>query len=383
MRRMVWLLGGIVLLTLGWSLSRPLGRTAAGQPRATPACYRLLPKGTLLPAPQPSTASSGLGQAVHTLYLDHATAELARAAGFDSIVQVFAWRDLQPAPGRFAWGAADAMLAVAQQYELNLIVRLDMPPVWAQRDVTAGFPFDAAAYGRFVSALAARYRGQISGYIIWNEPNLAAEWSRSGGQLPEHFLAYDGWVAQPADYAALVGLAYRAIRAADPAALVVAGGLAPTNELSPRAVDDRLFLQQLYDVGWTDCFDVLAVHDYGFGLPAELDWSANDGLNLARVETLRQIMRRNGDDRPVWITELGYTIHSSNQPAVSLAEQADYLASAYQRTQQDWPWITLFTVWNLALGRPAEDEMSGYSLVAPDGTPRPAFTALQTLFTAD
>ena len=383
MRKALSLLGVFALIALGWWLPQTTERVTAGQIRATSACARLLPKATSLPAPHPFAHSRGLGQAVHTLYLDHATAELAQAAGFDTIVQVFAWRDLQPTPAQFDWGPSDAMLGVAQQYGLNMVVRLDMPPAWATRDVTSGFSFDTAAFGRFVGAVAARYRGEIKGYIIWNEPNLAAEWSRSGGNLPDHFMNYDGWVAQPNDYAALVGLAFYTIRQADPAALISAGGLAPTNELSTRALDDRLFLRQLYEVGWADCFDVLAVHDYGFGLPAGLDWSANDGLNLARVEVLRQIMQENGDDRPVWITELGYTIHSRNQPPVSLAEQAEYLAAAYQRTQREWPWITLFTVWNLTVGRPAADEMSGYSLVEPDGTPRPAYESLQALFTVD
>ncbi|MCA9986272.1 MAG: cellulase family glycosylhydrolase [Anaerolineales bacterium] len=383
MRRilLVGLLLGLAVAGWWWR-DRPVHQAGAAD-RTAPACYRLLPRATTLPPPHPFAASRGLGQAVHTLYLDHATAELAQAAGFETIVQVFAWRDLQPGPDQFDWGAADAMLSVADLYNLNLVVRLDMPPAWAKRDGGAGFPFDEAAYGRFVAALAARYQGRIRGYIIWNEPNLAAEWSRSGGQLPDHFLNFDGWVARPADYAALVGLAYHAIRQADPDALVIAGGLAPTNEISPRAYDDREFLRQLYEVGWSDCFDVLAVHGYGFGLPAEMGGAANDGLNLARVEVLRQIMGEYGDNRPVWITELGYTIHSRLQPTVSLTEQADYLAGAYQHSQREWPWVTLFTVWNLTVGRPAEDEMSGYSLVEPDGTPRPAYEKLQALFTVD
>ncbi len=81
------------------------------------------------------------------------------------------------------------------------------------------------------------------GYVVWNEPNLAAEWSRSGGDLPQHWESFDGWVADPADYAGVLCVAYDRIRAADPDALVVTAGLAPTNEFSPRALDDREFLR--------------------------------------------------------------------------------------------------------------------------------------------
>ncbi|MCB8961312.1 MAG: hypothetical protein H6651_13435 [Ardenticatenales bacterium] len=128
---------------------------------------------------------------------------------------------------------------------------------------------------------------------------------------------------------------------------------------------------------------MLAVHGYGFGLPAEMGWCGQRWAEFGPGRSLRQIMGEYGDNRPVWITELGYTIHSRLQPTVSLTEQADYLAGAYQHSQREWPWVTLFTVWNLTVGRPAEDEMSGYSLVEPDGTPRPAYEKLQALFTVD
>lgn len=314
--------------------------------------------------------------AVHTLYLDPAMAQLAVDAGFDTVVQVFPWRDIHPAPDRFTWGAVDAMVRTAAAYGLDLVVRLDLPPDWARRE--AGLPFDLAAYADFVTATAARYRGRIVGYIIWNEPNLAAEWSRSGGAGLAHWEAYAGWVADPADYLGVVGVAQARIKLVDPEALVIAGGLAPTNEVSERAVDDRAFLRAWYAAGVPACFDVLAVHDYGYGLSPEAPRAANDELNLARVETVREIMTAHHDPRPVWITELGYTVGpSESQPPVSEAEQAHYLLGAYRRVRRDWPWIGMLTVWNLSAGRPAMDEMSGYSLVRPDAAPRPAFEVLR------
>jgi hypothetical protein len=37
----------------------------------------------------------------------------------------------------------------------------------------------------------------------------------------------------------------------------------------------------------------------------------------------------------------------------------------------------MLAVWNLCYGRSPDDEMSGYSLVEPDLTPRQAYWALQ------
>jgi hypothetical protein len=326
-----------------------------------------------------STATSPPRYAVHTLFVDETIANLAVEAGFDTIVQVLPWRDVNPAPGEFVWDFADALVQTVRQRGLNLVLRLDMPPEWAVQNDPAGLPFDLVAYAEFVTAVAQRYRGQILGYIIWNEPNLAAEWSRSGGNLEDHWARFDGWVADPTDYVGVLGVAFRRIRAADPQALVVGGGLAPTNEISPRAMDDRVFWQQLFAVGMADCVDVLAVHAYGFGLSPDAPDEVHNNLNLGRIEQVHEIMQAAGVAKPVWITELGYTVVDGNQPAVSEAQQADYLLAARARAAAEWPWVELFTVWNLVYGRSPNDEMAGYSLVNPDLSPRPAFYAWQEL----
>ncbi len=317
--------------------------------------------------------------AVHTLFVDETIADLAVEAGFDTIVQVLPWRDVHLAPGQFEWAAADALVQTVRQRGLNLVLRLDMPPAWASQNDPAGLPFNLADYADFITAVAHRYKGQILGYIIWNEPNLAAEWSRSGGNLEAHWASFAGWVADPADYVGVLGVAFRRIRAADPQALVVGGGLAPTNEISPRAVDDRLFWQQLFAVGMANCVDVLAVHAYGFGLSPDAPDDIHNNLNLGRIAQVYEVMQAAGETKPVWITELGYTVANGNQPAVSEAQQADYLLAAQARAAEEWPWVELFTVWNLVYGRSPNDEMGGYSLVNPDLTPRLAFYAWQRL----
>ena len=317
-------------------------------------------------------------RAVFTLFLDEAIAPLAADAGFDTVVQVFPWRDLNPSADLYTWEASDYMVRIARTHGLELVVRLDMPPEWAiVPHRHSGLPFDLVAYADFVAAVVERYQGHVLGYIIWNEPNLAAEWSRSGGDSSQHWESFDGWVAAPVDYVGVLCEAYNVIHAADPDALVVAAGLAPTNEVSPRALDDRLFLRQIYAAGAANCFDVLSVHDYGYGLSPEDERGAHGGLNLARILDLRDIMVAHGDHKPVWITELGYTVQPGLHPSVSEEEQAAYLVGSFERVQRDWPWVEMLTVWNLCYGLPPDNEMSGYSLVEPDLTPRMAYWALR------
>lgn len=382
MKRNVWLV--LLLGLFGCGTSTPAEVATAVPATPTPithACDRFadvlvpetaVPRANITPATTPAPR-----YAAHTLFVDATIVNLAAEASFDTIVQVLPWRDVQPVPDQFTWAAADALVQTVRQRGLNLVLRLDMPPAWAVQNDPAGLPFDLAAYGAWVTAVAQRYQGQILGYIIWNEPNLAAEWSRSGGNLEDHWARFDGWVADPADYVGVLGVAFRQIRAADPQALVVGGGLAPTNEQSPRAVDDRIFLEQLWAVGMAECLDVLAVHAYGFGLSPDAPDGEHNNLTLGRIAQMQEITAAADVAKPIWITELGYTVVDGNQPAVSEAQQADYLLAARARAATEWPWVELFTVWNLVYGRSPTDEMSGYSLVNPDLTPRLAFFAWQ------
>lgn len=296
--------------------------------------------------------------AAHTLFLDELIAQLAVEAGFDTIIQVFPWRDLNPQPGTYIWQAADDMVAVAQTHGLALVVRLDMAPDWAARTDPADLPFDLNAYLDFVEAIATRYRGRILGYIVWNEPNLAVEWG--------------GWVAEPRQYVEVLCQAFARIRQADPQATVIAAGLAPTNEFSYRALDDRAFLQQMLSHDAARCFDVLAAHDYGYGLPPDDAHDAHGGLNLARLIDLHKILLDANAPQPIWITELGYTIQPGLHPHVSADDQADYLLGSFERVQAEWPWVEMFTVWNLSYTG-GDEEMQGFSIINPDRTLRPAF----------
>lgn len=332
--------------------------------------------------PLPPRRESPFRHAVHTLFLDEVIAPLVTDVGFDTVVQVFPWRDLNPRPGLYTWNPSDYMVRMARAHGLDLVVRLDMPPEWAivpDEYGYGGIPFDLLAYADFVSAVAERYQGRVLGYVVWNEPNLAAEWSRSGGDLPQHWESFDGWVADPADYVTVLCAAYDRIRAADPDALVVAAGLAPTNEFSPRAMDDREFLRGMYAAGAAGCFDVLSVHDYGYGLSPEDERGDHGRLNLARILDLRDVMLEYGDKKPVWITELGYTVQPGLHPFVTEEDQSLYLTGSFERVRRDWPWVEMLTVWNLCYGLSPDDEMSGYSLAEPDLTPRPAYWALQEI----
>jgi hypothetical protein len=306
--------------------------------------------------------------AVHTLRADDEMLGLASEAGFDAVVQVFSWLEIEPTREEWHWEYPDFVVRAAEHYGLDLIVRLDGLPGWAAEEAAVGQVTDLSDdYAAFVGTVAQRYRGRIRGYIIWNEPNLAKEW---GGQPPD-----------PVAYTELLRRAYEAIKAADPEATVVSAGLASTNHQDAEAVDDRVFLEAMYQAGAADYFDALGAHPYGFAYPPDDPRGAHDGLNLARLLDLRAIMEAHGDgDKPIWVTELGWTtagVGEGSWLTVTPQQQADYLTGAWRRARREWPWLQVFTVWNLSQGLLPTDEMAGYSLLDESGEPKPAYHALR------
>lgn len=321
-----------------------------------------------------SAGGQPLRVGVHTIRPDAVT--LARAAdlGVDTVVQLFPWREVEPTQGTFVWQEPDETVAGAAYYGFDLIVRLDQPPEWAliASPAPGSPPVDLAAYEYYVRAVANRYRGQVAGYIIWNEPNLALEWA----ELPP----------DPEAYVELLRAGHRAVTESDPEAEVISAGLAPTNTNSALAMDDRRFLEAIYQHGAAELFHVLGAHAYGFGRsptepfvdPLESD-SDLAGLVYTRLVELRQIMVRHDDgSKPVYVTEMGWTVegvaHSAWQ-AVTPQQQAEYLLDALQLAEEQWPWLELAVIWNVGGERYAE--WQGYSLLQSDGQPRAVYTALQ------
>jgi photosystem II stability/assembly factor-like uncharacterized protein len=318
--------------------------------------------------------------AVHTLRADDPLLRQASEIGFRAVVQVFSWQELEPTRGEWHWEYPDFLLQAAEFYDLDLIVRLDHPPAWAlpatsEQTNDEGFPFEVEAYLKFVEAVAQRYQGRIRGYIIWNEPNLASEW---------------GGPPDPLAYTRLLQRAYEVIKQQDPAALVISAGLSSTNtspdagEQSNQAMDDRLFLEKMYQAGARPFFDALGAHPYGFAYPPDDPPGAHDGLNMNRLLELRAMMETYGDAaKPVWATEIGWTTRGVGEHhwlTVSPERQAAYLARAWEKANIEFPWLHVFTVWNLSQGLPEPDEKAGYSLLDEDGTPKPAYGRLQETF---
>lgn len=310
-------------------------------------------------------------------------AQLVKDAGISWAKEIFPWRSIEGAgKGIYDWSVSDQVVQTLNDRGLKIIARVDFQPAWARADgANNGPPDNYRDYGDYVFALASRYKGRIQAYEIWNEPNLAREW----GDRPPN----------AAEYVALLRVAYARIKEADPNAMVMTAGLAPTGTGLPDALPDVQYLREMYQAGAKNYFDVLGVHAPGYKASPETspdEVQNNKELGgrrffcFRRVEDLRQVMVENGDaGKQMAVLEFGWT--SDPRPdspykwhAVSEETKADYIVRAYQWARDHWsPWMGVMSVLYIsAPGWTENDEQYWWAITNPDGTVRPAYEALKS-----
>lgn len=319
--------------------------------------------------------------------------QLIAAAGFHWLRQEFPWADVEiSAKGNFedcrnppgcvsAWDKYDQIVGLAEQYGLELLVRLSSPPAWARavgNDLGAFAPPDNIQdFADYAAAVAARYQGRLRYYQVWNEPNIYNEW----GNQP----------VDPETYTELLCATYVALKTVDPAIVVVSGVLAPTaelgalNEFGGNNLNDYIYLQRMYAAGARPCFDVLSVQGYGL-------WSGPGDhrrrpliVNFGRNQFIRDLMVANGDaQKAIWIAEMNWNAVpddpglTPNFGRVTVEQQARYAPLAYQRAQEEWPWVGVTAFWFFKRADDSERNQSWYyfRMAEPDFTLLPVYQTM-------
>ncbi|NPV66759.1 MAG: LysM peptidoglycan-binding domain-containing protein [Anaerolineae bacterium] len=309
--------------------------------------------------------------------------------GMTWVKQQIEWKVYEPNQGQINWAALDEMVNTLESINVKILFSVVKAPAWA-RDSTQedGPPANFQTYANFVGALAERYRGRVDAYEIWNEQNLRREWNSSSHPI------------SAAQYVELLRLAYNAIKAKDPAAIVVAGGLAPTGfNDGINAIDDRVYLRAMYANGVANYSDALGAHPNGWANPpASVCCNNTPGVPthddhpsfffLQTLRDYRNIMVANGDSQTfIWATEFGWGTNADiggAPPAgyefvayTDLNEQAQYIVAAFD-IARNLNYVGPMFLWNLnfceAAG--ANSEQCLWSLIGPSG-PRPAYAAVR------
>ncbi|MDQ3935031.1 MAG: cellulase family glycosylhydrolase [Actinomycetota bacterium] len=298
--------------------------------------------------------------------------------------------DQPPQDPYYHWGIYEDLIDAAAQAGIRVQLDLSGPaPRYATGDRELGMTRpDPAQFATFARAAAARFKGRVDRYSIWNEPN------------------HDGWLRPSAEaprlYRALYVAGYAAIKQADPKAAVLFGETAPyhgTRAMAPLTFLRRtLCLTTKYRVDRA-CLagmpegtrrglrtDGYAHHPYDFRNPPTYKYKGADNVTMGTLSRLTTALGRaaragalSGPKKRsapfVYLTEFGY-FATGPRAKIPEPQRTKYLPKAFALAQRN----------------PRVKQMLHYSLVAPregyagsafdfgllhgDGNARPTYGAL-------
>ena len=223
------------------------------------------------------------------------------------------WSSLEPSRGQWSWTILNRDIALAEQHHTDVILTLALTPTWASarptepsgyRPGNAAEPANLADWQTYIQTVATRYKGRITHYEIWTEPNLAEFYT---GTVPT--------------MVSLAKIAYTTLKAIDPNIVV---------HCPPTTAGNTSFIDSYFTAGGAAYTDVVDYHFYTWPGPPE--------RMLPTVDALRVIMKNHAlDDKPLWSTEAGWLIYDANTVVTAAswnevlpwATASAYVARAY------------------------------------------------------
>lgn len=257
----------------------------------------------------------------------------------------------------------DEVMALSEQYHLRVVADLFTVPTWMSACQAPTDPFhmarcgtdDLADYRAVIALIVAHADPVIRDWEIWNEPDI--------GEF------FTGTAAQ---YALMLRTAHDAIKAIDPRANVLLGGISSTVGMS--------WLASVFAVPGADAahaFDVANIHER-----RRLDALAPD------LAVWKHFLAGYGFTGPLWVTEHGYPSDPMYQydPGyrAGLVSQAKYLSASIPTLIDAGAAEVLVTERdNLAGQFASEGVVGGDVFDSPVANPtvveKPAYAAVRTL----
>jgi hypothetical protein len=284
-----------------------------------PSAYEFIETASIIEAP------TTIGSADSDLYnrsqadVDR-TLDTLQAMGVQNVRIIIPWAGVQPFNrNRYNWANVDRMVNAAAARNMGVLAVLNSTPVWASDRYLSGHP-DPDVFAAFAGLAADRYKGKISAYEVWNEPNGINFWNP----------------VDPVAYTRMLQTSYTAIKQADPSATVVGGVVVSVFNAGRATMNPEDFIEQMYAAGAKGSFDAISFHPYNFDGKFS-EGGVGDPLSAKeQVEGMRRLMELNGDgDLKIWATEYGIpTAELRPGYVVDEQQQADFIED-FLRTWQN------------------------------------------------
>lgn len=197
------------------------------------------------------------------------------------------WVDLEPSDNNWNFSDSDKYIDTARSKGLNVLYNFDpdlngkfctMSP--AQVALGKVPQCSDEQFKDYITQIVSRYKGKVSYYELGNEPDLRRTWRDN-----------------PHEYAKALALAYPTLKAADPNAKLLLGGLALGGGQSSSVKWVQDFLNDK-DNPPLNNFDIMNYHTY----------DKKDGI----TKQFNDVKSRAGN-KPIWVTEVGFPSDPAEQ----------------------------------------------------------------------
>lgn len=203
--------------------------------------------------------------------------DLINSMGISWMLQTFYWHIIEPEQGQWDYELYDTFLdnAIANNKKVLGVLAYDV--YWIHddknaRDYISGdqIPF----FLEYVRRTAEHFKGRVSAWSIWNEPNFSRFWT---GTI-EEFVELS---RQTADV----------IKEVDSDVIILAGAFNRGVSGMPKK-----FIKRLFESGAMEKVDFIAFHPYEMGV----------SRSIQLYERFRVIVDRYGFSDRIWVTEMGF-----------------------------------------------------------------------------
>ncbi|MFQ6058081.1 MAG: hypothetical protein ACE5MB_04260 [Anaerolineae bacterium] len=305
--------------------------------------------------------------------------DLAWEAGFRSIRTDVYWREVEPlnaSPAEYRWAEYDQRLRDYSSRGFEPMVTIVGYPEWATRYYCGGglLPGMEGEWREFVRALVQRYSQPPYNVRIWEigneedgettiDPEDCDRPPEQGGCQPT-VPAGGCWGDMAPEYVDFLRMAYEEIKAVDPQAMVMMGGLA-------YAAWDLWFIEDFFpnflDAGGAEYTDVVGYHWF----PFYQQWPTA----VEKAQELMAIMQARGISRPMWLTETH--MWDTDEGVDRRKEQIEFITQELLRTIGGGlvKKVYWYGFWDLPQGMAPRPR----GLVSYEHVPKPAYRIFQIM----
>jgi len=227
----------------------------------------------------------------------------ALSANVKWIREDFVWQQIEPTKGSFDFSVYDNIVDDALANGFNILGICapggaeEYANPWSSGSASPNTDEHYQDYADFVAALVQRYKGKVTHWEIWNEPDGEEYWKPQPNVI---------------DYVSLLKRAYTTAKEVDPSVKIVGMGGVDSGNTN--------YISTAFQNGALDYMDIISVHPYGDSAIFE---ASTQYQNLDVIENL---ISTYGASTPIWATEVGYFTYDEG---VDEDRQAELLVRVY------------------------------------------------------